>query len=179
MPPARPLPPLHPNAIREIDLVCLEVQRRFSPTEAELRSRQQFMSNLATYIRRSLPTAVLTVFGSSHNGFAFAHSDLDISMTFSDHETDEDVDAIDVIEKLAEKLKRMGGIKNVQAITSAKVPIIKFTYLQSKSRIEGDISLYNILAQENTKMLRCYSSIDERVKVSRMTCHCHFNKFEV
>ena len=58
-------------------------------------------------------------------------------------------------------------MKNVQAITSAKVPIIKFTSLgQYKTRIEGDISLYNILAQENTQMLRFYSNVDERVKVS-------------
>ena len=51
---------------------------------------------------------------------------------------------------------------NVQSITSAKVPIIKFVH--KNTRIEGDISLYNILALENTRMLRTYSSIDPRVK---------------
>ena len=62
----------------------------------------------------------------------------------------------------------MPGVRNVQAITSAKVPIIKFTSLgQYKTRIEGDISLYNILAQENTQMLRFYSNIDQRVRVSQ------------
>jgi terminal uridylyltransferase len=51
----------------------------------------------------------------------------------------------------------------VIAITGAKVPIVKFTDL--KTEIEGDISLYNTLAQENTRMLLTYSNIDIRVKV--------------
>jgi terminal uridylyltransferase len=57
----------------------------------------------------------------------------------------------------------MNGIRNIQAITSAKVPIIKFVHYPTQ--IEADISLYNVLAQENTSMLRFYAAIDERVKV--------------
>ncbi len=176
MPPVRPLPPPQVllRRVPELDRVCLQVQRRFEPSANELRERDQFMRNLTSYIQRSYPRAVLTVFGSSQNGFAFAHSDLDVSLTFSDQETDEGIDAIDVIERLAEKLKRMQGVRGVQAITSAKVPIIKFTSVQYQPRIEGDISLYNILAQENTKMLRCYSYIDARVKV-RSSIHSSYS----
>ena len=96
------------------------------------------------------------------NGFSFSKSDLDISLTFTDHETDEDLNSIEIIENLAEKLQKKAGILNVQAITSAKVPIIKFTTKMPK--IECDISLYNILAQENTRMLRTYALIDRRVQ---------------
>ena len=74
---------------------------------------------------------------------------------FSDHETGDDLPSISIIENLAEKLTTKQGLINVQAITSAKVPIIKFTNKMPK--IESDISLYNILAQENTRMLRTYS----------------------
>ena len=110
--------------------------------------------------RSTYPKAVLTVFGSSVNGFSFSKSDLDISLTFTDHDTDEDLNAIEIIEDLAQKLKLKSGIWQVEAITSAKVPIIKFA--NKMPRIECDISLYNILAQENTRMLRTYSSIDSR-----------------
>jgi terminal uridylyltransferase len=48
-------------------------------------------------------------------------------------------------------------------VTSAKVPIVRFYHLATQ--IEGDISVYNTLALENTKMLSTYSSIDSRVKV--------------
>ena len=50
-------------------------------------------------------------------------------------------------------------------IVGAKVPIVKFQHLETQ--IEGDISFYNTLAQENTKMLRLYSVIDSRVKVKK------------
>ena len=43
------------------------------------------------------------------------------------------------------------------------MPILKFIHYESQ--IEGDISLYNILAQENTKMLGMYAAIDSRVKI--------------
>jgi terminal uridylyltransferase len=53
--------------------------------------------------------------------------------------------------------------REVYAVTSAKVPIVRFYHLATQ--IEGDISVYNTLALENTKMLSTYSSIDWRVKV--------------
>lgn len=55
------------------------------------------------------------------------------------------------------------------AITTAKVPIVKFTFTHGRSpgatRIDGDISLYNTLALHNTRMLAFYSELDSRVKV--------------
>ena len=106
------------------------------------------MKELTDFVRKDadFAQAVLTVFGSSVNGFSFSKSDLDISLTFTDHETDEDLDAIEIIENLAAKLQKKQGLINVQAITSAKVPIIKFT--NKFPKIEMDISLYNILGKD-------------------------------
>lgn len=67
------------------------------------------------------------------------------------------------IEKLGAQLKKCPGLKNLLIISSAKVPIIKFEHAESK--LEGDISLYNILGQENTQLLRSYTEIDSRVTV--------------
>lgn len=55
---------------------------------------------------------------------------------------------VQLIETLAEKLKRQMGMRNVLAITSAKVPIVKLVH--PRSRIEADISLYNVLARYGT-----------------------------
>lgn len=49
-------------------------------------------------------------------------------------------------------------------MTTAKVPIVKFTHIETQ--IDGDISIYNVLAQKNTAMMLTYSTIDERVKVT-------------
>jgi len=71
------------------------------------------------------------------------------------------VDAVDVITQLAKLLKKHKDCGNVLAITTAKVPIVKF-YLRSCKR-EADISLYNTLALENTAMLATYAKLDDRV----------------
>ena len=108
--------------------VCRHVMQSRVPSPREISARENIIKDMTEFARaHDLPTAVLTVFGSSVNGFSFSRSDLDISLTFTDHETDEDLDAIDIIENLAQKLMKKPGIMNVQAITSAKVPIIKFT----------------------------------------------------
>ena len=172
MPPKRPLPPggfpLH--FVEAMNDMCKEVMHMLQPSNDELRERSMILQDLTRFIRKSWPTAVLTVFGSSQNGFSFRNSNLDISLTFSDHKTSEELDAIDIIEQLAEKMKRMKGIRQIQAITSAKVPIIKFIHYGTHT--EGDISLYNVLAQENTAMIRMYSNIDQRVKVRKKQALC-------
>jgi terminal uridylyltransferase len=76
-----------------------------------------------------------------------------------------------LIEELGNELKTFEHLHNLLTITTAKVPIIKFTY--SKIRVECDISLYNTLAQRNTQMLRFYTQIDPRVKVSASSQKSH------
>merc|ERR1719429_136348 len=83
-------------------------------------------------------------------------------MTFHNVTDVTSLDCISIIEEVAEKIKKMAGIKNVLAITSAKVPIVKLYHAQA--RIDADISLYNTLARENTRLLALYSELDTRCK---------------
>ena len=53
------------------------------------------------------------------------------------------MDFVEIIEDLAKKLKKHKGLYQVIAITSAKVPIVKFKH--RAFQVEGDISLYNTL----------------------------------
>lgn len=75
----------------------------------------------------------------------------------------QNIDHIKIIESLAEKLKRYRQCGHVFAITTAKVPIVKFSI--RRAFLEGDLSLYNTLALQNTKLLYTYAKIDHRVKV--------------
>jgi len=70
---------------------------------------------------------------------------------------------VKVIEDLQEKLKKFHELSNLVPITTAKVPILKFFHKQSE--FDGDISIYNILGQQNTKLLRTYAEVDPRAKV--------------
>ncbi len=67
-----------------------------------------------------------------------------------------------IVEDLAKKLKKHKSLNNVIPISTAKVPIVKF--VDWRLRLDADISLYNCLAQANTRMLHAYSMIDSRVR---------------
>ena len=90
----------------------------------------------------------------------------------------EGLDCIKIIEELSDRVKRMVGMRNVVAITSAKVltaisffsnsefslsqvPIVKLIHQQCQ--IEADLSLYNVLARENTCLLSLYAGLTSLV----------------
>ncbi|XP_029474683.1 terminal uridylyltransferase 4 isoform X2 [Rhinatrema bivittatum] len=158
----KPLPPMT-NRFREtLDKVC---RRCFelSPHTSEQQSREQILVYLERFIQKEFnEKARLCLFGSSKNGFGFRDSDLDICMTLEGHENAEKLNCKEIIEGLAKVLKKHPGLRNILPITTAKVPIVKFEHRESG--LEGDISLYNTLAQHNTRMLATYAAIDPRVK---------------
>ncbi|KAF9174913.1 hypothetical protein BGX21_008833 [Mortierella sp. AD011] len=57
---------------------------------------------------------------------------------------------------------RRGGMINVQAIVSARVPIVKFD--DPTSRIKCDINTNHCLGIHNSELIRCYTMIDDRVR---------------
>uniref|UniRef100_A0A2K5SCR6 RNA uridylyltransferase n=1 Tax=Cebus imitator TaxID=2715852 RepID=A0A2K5SCR6_CEBIM len=159
----KPLPPMT-NRFREIlDLVCKRCFDELSPPCSEQHNREQILIGLEKFIQKEYDEkARLCLFGSSKNGFGFRDSDLDICMTLEGHENAEKLNCKEIIENLAKILKRHPGLRNILPITTAKVPIVKFEH--RRSGLEGDISLYNTLAQHNTRMLATYAAIDPRVQ---------------
>ncbi|XP_054996688.1 terminal uridylyltransferase 4 isoform X5 [Sorex araneus] len=159
----KPLPPMT-NRFREIlDLVCKKCFDELSPPSSEQHNREQILIGLEKFIQKEYDEkARLCLFGSSKNGFGFRDSDLDICMTLEGHENAEKLNCKEIIENLAKILKRHTGLRNILPITTAKVPIVKFEH--KRSGLEGDISLYNTLAQHNTRMLATYAAIDPRVQ---------------
>ncbi|XP_078574912.1 terminal uridylyltransferase 7-like isoform X2 [Branchiostoma floridae x Branchiostoma japonicum] len=159
----KPLPELTPPHQDLLDRVCMYVYETSHPPHTEYSYRDMILKDLESFIRQEFPGSHLCLFGSSMNGFGFKGSDLDICMTLEGHETSDDLDCIDIIERLAKLLKKHIDLYNILPITTAKVPIVKFVHRPSK--LEGDISLYNILAQYNTRMLNMYAAMDERVRI--------------
>ncbi|XP_040264743.1 terminal uridylyltransferase 4 [Bufo bufo] len=159
----KPLPNMNPRFREILDRVCKKCYDELSPSPAEQHNREQILIYLERFIRKEFNgNARLCLFGSSKNGFGFRDSDLDICMTIEGHENAQKLNCKEIIEGLAKVLKRHPGLKNILPITTAKVPIVKFEHRESG--VEGDISLYNTLAQHNTRMLATYAAIDPRVK---------------
>ncbi|XP_013779979.1 terminal uridylyltransferase 4-like [Limulus polyphemus] len=165
LPEVKPLPPMTERYLRKLDTMCKNILRENAPDDETLFQRKQMVLELEAFIRELYPDAFLHLFGSSCNGFGFTDCDLDICLTFKGDEKGETCKNQHpaIIEKLAEKLHHKWGLTNIVAITTAKVPIVKF--MDKLTRLEGDISLYNVLAQQNTHMLNVYSKIDVRVQI--------------
>ncbi|XP_025047133.1 terminal uridylyltransferase 4 isoform X2 [Alligator sinensis] len=159
----KPLPPMTERFREILDLVCKRCFDELSPPLSEQQNREQILASLERFIRKEYnDKARLCLFGSSKNGFGFRDSDLDICMTLEGHENAEKLNCKEIIEGLAKILKKHPGLRNILPITTAKVPIVKFEH--RRSGLEGDISLYNTLAQHNTRMLATYAAIDPRVQ---------------
>ncbi|XP_062251236.1 terminal uridylyltransferase 4 isoform X1 [Platichthys flesus] len=157
------LPPMNERFRDILDGLCRLCFYELSPTPVEQQKREQILVGLERFIRKEFNDKVqLCLFGSSKNGFGFRDSDLDICMTLEGHETAEMLNCKEIIEGLAKLLKKHTGLRNILPITTAKVPIVKFEHRQSG--LEGDISLYNTLAQHNTRMLAAYAALDPRVQ---------------
>ncbi|XP_072172612.1 terminal uridylyltransferase 7-like [Diadema setosum] len=164
LPPLQPLPKMDPNFLELVTYFCKQIFDLHAPTRQDLRHRDNCLRELEYYIRQhSFPKANLSLFGSSGNGFGFRNSDLDICLTFQDQASAEGVDVASVVEDLASALRKNRNLYNIVPIPTAKVPIVKFVH--RPTRLEGDISLYNTLAQCNTRLLRAYADIDARAVV--------------
>ncbi|XP_038142985.1 terminal uridylyltransferase 4 isoform X1 [Cyprinodon tularosa] len=159
----KPLPPMNDRFRNILDGLCRFCYYELSPSHIEQQKREQILAGLERFIRKEYnDKAQLCLFGSSKNGFGFRDSDLDICMTLEGHDTAEKLNCKEIIEGLAKVLKKHVGLRNILPITTAKVPIVKFEHKQSG--LEGDISLYNTLAQHNTRMLATYAALDPRVQ---------------
>lgn len=115
----------------------------------------------------------MQLFGSCVNGFGSSSSDMDLCLTLRSDPTGKSLDArrLEVmIHDLATLLHGHPPVlkSSILPIVHAKVPIVKFTYVSQSGRrhIQCDLSLYNVLACSNTRLLRTYCDLDPRVPVS-------------
>ena len=152
--------PLPQHHIDLLDNICESVFAEWSPGKSEIEARAAVTEELGHYVRKTWPSAHLALFGSSCNGFIFKNSDLDLSLRFRDFKSSDNLDETWIIETLAKDLAPV--MSNVTAVTRARVPIVKLVHPRSK--IEVDISLYNEFGGENSRLLRVYASLDERVQ---------------
>nr|CAB3267384.1 terminal uridylyltransferase 4 [Phallusia mammillata] len=158
------LPNLTPELRDMLDRVSQSVMGLYMPSREELNQRQHICSNLTRYLQYNYNShSTMQLFGSSKNGFGFKGSDLDICLTLDNNDNGEGLDFVSIIEDVARCLRRCGDLRGILPITTAKVPIVKFEH--RSTGLEGDISLYNLLAQRNTLMLSCYANVDERCRI--------------
>lgn len=135
----------------------LSIYASLIPADEEKRKQKQLLHNLGKLVNQEWPTAQLHLYGSCANSFGVSNSDIDLCLAIDNV----DISKSGILLKLAEILEQ-GNLQNVQALTHARVPIVKM--MDPITGISCDICINNLLAVANTKLLRDYAQIDVRLR---------------
>lgn len=127
------------------------------PTEEEKVKQKQLVTLLESIICKEWPEARLYIYGSCGNSFGVSKSDIDLCLAIGDA----DINKSEILLRLAD-LFQSDNLQNVQALTRARVPIVKL--MDPVTGISCDICINNVLAVVNTKLLRDYANIDARLR---------------
>ncbi|CAH2057840.1 unnamed protein product [Thlaspi arvense] len=145
------------NDIHRHDGPFNAVYNSLIPADEELVKQKQLMAQLERLVGKEWPHAKLYLYGSCANSFGFPKSDIDVCLAIED----DDINKAEMLLKLADILES-DNFQNVQALTRARVPIVKL--MDPVTGISCDICINNVLAVVNTKLLRDYSRIDVRLR---------------
>ncbi|KAL4870381.1 hypothetical protein BDV12DRAFT_184557 [Aspergillus spectabilis] len=134
----------------------LEVYDRLLPSSESDSRRRRLVRKLEDLFNKQWPGCEIKVhvFGSSGNKLCSSDSDVDICITTTSKELEHVCLLADVLAK--------NGMERVVCISHAKVPIVKIW--DPELRLACDMNVNNTLALENTRMVRTYVEIDERVR---------------
>ncbi|CAN8286274.1 unnamed protein product [Cochlearia groenlandica] len=143
--------------IHRYDAPFIAVYKSLIPAEEELEKQKQLMVKLDRLVAKEWPRAKLYLYGSCANSFGFPKSDIDVCLAIEN----DDVNKPEILLKLADILES-DNFQNVQALTRARVPIVKL--MDPVTEISCDICINNVLAVVNTKLLRDYAQIDVRLR---------------
>lgn len=130
-------------------------QKLLPSSECELR-RTKLVRKLEKLFNDKWPghNILVHVFGSSGNCLYTDHSDVDLCITTDKKE----MEGVCMIADLLAK----SGMEKVICVSTAKVPIVKIW--DPELCLACDMNVNNTLALENTRMIKTYVQIDERVR---------------
>ena len=168
----------------------MDIYLTLLPTKDETAMKKKCFKKIQRILKKRFKDSTLHMFGSSANNLGICRNhDIDLSIEVKEseeqiiHDSPSDSDSEDgskdeesaedaekmrnrntqmkVVKAMA-KLLRKNRMSRVFAIPKARVPIVKF--IEPETGIECDICVNNLLAVENTLMLKRYSEIDVRLK---------------
>ncbi|RRT58798.1 hypothetical protein B296_00046292 [Ensete ventricosum] len=143
--------------IDTLDSSFLSIFESLVPAEEEKAQQMHFLLSLQNLVNKEWPNAKLHLYGSCANSFGVSKSDIDVCLAIDTH----DLSKSDILLKLADILQS-GNLQNVQALTHARVPIVKL--IDPVTGLSCDICVNNLLAVVNTKLLKDYAQIDKRLR---------------
>ena len=122
---------------------------------SEVKRKEGLFNHLKKSIASKFGGSKLSTFGSAESGLSLKGGDFDLCLQIPDANEKK------ILKKIGGMLRGQ-GMEDVQIITGAKVPIVKF--VDPRSGLHVDISINNTLALHNTRLLSSYANADSRVK---------------
>ncbi|TVU33612.1 hypothetical protein EJB05_25437, partial [Eragrostis curvula] len=135
----------------------IELYESLKPSEEHKSKQQQLVDSLAKSVSKEWPNAQMHLYGSCANSFGTAHSDVDVCLEMEIGTGS----AVEILLRLAEILRTEDKFESVEAITGARVPIVRMS--DPGTGFSCDICINNLFAVANTKLLKDYAQIDQRL----------------
>ncbi|KAJ5146030.1 PAP/25A-associated [Penicillium bovifimosum] len=138
---------LDPEEEKKLTADIMDLYDRLLPSAESDDRRRQLIRKLEKLFNDQWPghNIKANIFGSSGNKLCSSDSDVDICIT-TDYK----------------ELEHVYGMERVVCVSHAKVPIVKIW--DPELRLACDMNVNNTLALENTRMIRTYVEVDERVR---------------
>eukprot|EP00927_Polykrikos_kofoidii_P014222 TRINITY_DN16221_c0_g1_i1.p1 TRINITY_DN16221_c0_g1~~TRINITY_DN16221_c0_g1_i1.p1 ORF type:complete len:528 (-),score=60.00 TRINITY_DN16221_c0_g1_i1:343-1881(-) len=129
-----------------------------APTEQTQKIGARCLSTLTSMVRSLGTTWCVQIFGSAANGFGTHGSDLDVTCLQVHSAAEEDGTMLRW--RLLPVIRQSGAFVILEEIWGARIPILR---LRFEDRLDVDLSCNNIGGVANTRLLRAYSKIDQRI----------------
>ncbi|CAO3575075.1 unnamed protein product [Mortierella alpina] len=142
---------------RDARILCQELK----PKPEEETRKLALLKKLSDIAREVFGEAEVLPFGSSGNGLALANADMDVCVFLNTKPGSVEVSPVEFVERIGDRLEEDADFENILQLKRARVPIVKLNHVNG---IACDIGYQNDLAIWNTRMLRAYCKIDERVR---------------
>lgn len=143
-----------------LDYCLTKLYERSQITPRIRRKHFKVVEELTSIINTSLNlNCKMQLFGSTVNNLGSIDSDLDICMTINGVSGGENIDCVNILQKVYDVFSEVEEIKDLEQILTARVPILRFKY----EIFDVDLSMYNQCATHNSELLKHYSMIDKRV----------------
>jgi DNA polymerase sigma len=120
-----------------------------------------YVHSLTAIAKEVFGEAEVLPFGSSGNGLALANADMDVCVFLNTPEGSAEVLPVEFVERLGDRLEKDSEFENILQLKRARVPIVKLNHING---IACDIGYRNDLAIWNTRLLRAYTRIDDRMR---------------
>ncbi|KAK9806970.1 hypothetical protein WJX72_009015 [[Myrmecia] bisecta] len=143
-----------------LNTALLALVASLQPGAEEVARQQVAFEAVRRVLSQGWPQAQVHLFGSTANGLSICNNnDIDICLELPDG-SDSLSSKGEVVEQMA-KLVEEAGMKDVLPLPKARVPVVKFVVGETGTKV--DVTVNNILAIVNTKLLRDYGAIDQRL----------------